>query len=208
MGRRAPARLPGPYPVGRYAVRLREQLRSFAHVQLTGEIANLRAADAPAPTSSCATPRARSPARCGATTGTGSASSRDSLATACRGVVAGGCDYYPGSASASPSFSFSVTICASPAKATCWPRSSSAGGRWRADGLLERQRQLPRPVLPRTIGVVCGEGGKAGEDLVAALERRGWHGRIVWAYAPVQDRHAAGGSPRRWATSPAPAPST
>ena len=34
--------LPGPYPVGRYAARLREQLRSFTRVQLTGEIANLR----------------------------------------------------------------------------------------------------------------------------------------------------------------------
>jgi exodeoxyribonuclease VII large subunit len=34
--------LPGPYPVGRYAARLREQLRSYARVQLTGEVANLR----------------------------------------------------------------------------------------------------------------------------------------------------------------------
>ena len=27
--------------------------------------------------------------------------------------------------------------------------------------------------------------------MLAALARRGWAGRVVWAYAPVQDRHAA-----------------
>ena len=39
-------------------------------------------------------------------------------------VVAGGCDFYPGSASASPGFWFSVATCASPARATCSPASS------------------------------------------------------------------------------------
>ncbi len=48
-----------------------------------------------------------------------------------------------------------------------------------------------RPLLPRTIAIVCGAGAKAGDDVLAALMRRGWHGRIVWAFAPVQDRHAA-----------------
>ena len=36
-----------------------------------------------------------------------------------------------------------------------------------------------------------GEGGKARDDVLAGLRRRGWAGRIVWAFAPVQDRHAA-----------------
>jgi exodeoxyribonuclease VII large subunit len=39
--------------------------------------------------------------------------------------------------------------------------------------------------------VVTGEGGKARDDVLAGLRRRGWAGRIVWAFAPVQDRHAA-----------------
>jgi exodeoxyribonuclease VII large subunit len=39
--------------------------------------------------------------------------------------------------------------------------------------------------------VVCGEHGKARDDVLAALRRRGWGGRVVWAFAPVQDRHAA-----------------
>jgi exodeoxyribonuclease VII large subunit len=59
------------------------------------------------------------------------------------------------------------------------------------EGLLERQKLLRRPLIPRTIGVVTGEGGKARDDILAALARRGWAGRLVWGFAPVQDRHAA-----------------
>jgi exodeoxyribonuclease VII large subunit len=39
--------------------------------------------------------------------------------------------------------------------------------------------------------VVTGEGGKARDDVLAGLRRRGWAGRLVWGFAPVQDRHAA-----------------
>jgi exodeoxyribonuclease VII large subunit len=39
--------------------------------------------------------------------------------------------------------------------------------------------------------VVTGESGKARDDVLAGLRRRGWAGRVVWAFAPVQDRHAA-----------------
>jgi exodeoxyribonuclease VII large subunit len=60
-----------------------------------------------------------------------------------------------------------------------------------ADGLFEPQKRLPRPRLPRTIGVVTGERGKARDDILAGLRRRGWAGRLVWAFVPVQDRHAA-----------------
>jgi exodeoxyribonuclease VII large subunit len=60
-----------------------------------------------------------------------------------------------------------------------------------AQGLLEVQRRLPRRSLPRSIGVVTGEGGKARDDVLAGLRRRGWSGRLVWGFAPVQDRHAA-----------------
>jgi exodeoxyribonuclease VII large subunit len=46
-------------------------------------------------------------------------------------------------------------------------------------------------MLPRSIGVVTGEGGKARDDVLAGLRRRGWMGRLVWGFAPVQDRRAA-----------------
>ena len=39
--------------------------------------------------------------------------------------------------------------------------------------------------------MVTGESGKARDDVLAGLHRRGWAGRVVWAFAPVQDRHAA-----------------
>src|SRR3954451_1653318 len=58
-------------------------------------------------------------------------------------------------------------------------------------GLFEQQKALPRPALPRCIVGVTGEGGKARDDVLAGLRRRGWAGRLVWAFAPVQDRHAA-----------------
>jgi exodeoxyribonuclease VII large subunit len=38
---------------------------------------------------------------------------------------------------------------------------------------------------------VTGERGKARDDVLAGLRRRGWRGRLVWAFAPVQDRQAA-----------------
>src|SRR5215475_768831 len=60
-----------------------------------------------------------------------------------------------------------------------------------AEGIFELQKQLVRPRLPKTIGVVTAESGAARRDLLAGLERRGWAGTVVWAFAPVQDRHAA-----------------
>ena len=60
-----------------------------------------------------------------------------------------------------------------------------------AEGLFEPQKLLHRPALPRSIGVVTGEGGKARDDVLAGLRRRGWEGRLVWGFAPVQDRRAA-----------------
>jgi exodeoxyribonuclease VII large subunit len=61
----------------------------------------------------------------------------------------------------------------------------------RAEGLFELQKQLARPLLPKSIGVVTAEAGAARRDLLAGLRRRGWGGTVVWAFAPVQDRHAA-----------------
>src|SRR5204863_9873612 len=60
-----------------------------------------------------------------------------------------------------------------------------------SEGLLERQKEIARPLLPRVIGVITAREGKARDDVMAALARRGWAGRLVWGFAPVQDRHAA-----------------
>jgi exodeoxyribonuclease VII large subunit len=183
--------LPGPFGVGRYAARLREQLRSFARVQLSGEICGLK-------------PPKRTRAFFELRDGEGALPCsmwRDdwerlgdltaSLADGVEVIVAGGCDYYPGSASASPAFSFSVTDLRIAGEGDLLAQIAQRRRALAADGLLERQGALARTTLPRTIGVVCGDGAKAPDDLLAALARRGWRGRVVWAFAPVQDRHAA-----------------
>jgi exodeoxyribonuclease VII large subunit len=177
--------------VGEYAAALRSKLRSFARVELVGELVNLRA----------------SPARIyfELRDGTGAipcaAWRRDWEEMATRAavapaegmqvVVAGGCDYYPGSATSSPGFSFAVTHVRVAGAGDLLARIERLRKQLYAEGLLEPQKRLARPALPRTIGVVTGEGGKAREDVLAGLARRGWRGRLVWAFAPVQDRHAA-----------------
>src|SRR5437588_573440 len=98
--------LPGPYAVGEYARKLRDKLRSFQRVQLVGELVNLRPArarvyfelrdgDGAMP---CAAWRADWEAMLARAGG----APEEGMQV----VLAGGCDFYPGSASASPGFSF------------------------------------------------------------------------------------------------------
>ncbi len=106
-------------------------------------------------------------------------------------VIAGGPDYFPGSATSSPGFSFRVTHLRLAGEGDLLARLVALRKQLHAEGLFELQKQLARPLLPKTIGVVTAETGAARRDLLAGFERRGWHGTVVWAFAPVQDRHAA-----------------
>jgi len=182
--------LPGPYPVGEYAVALRSKLRSFARVQLMGELVNLRPSRSrvyfelrdSGGAIACAAWRADWEAMT-ARAGT--------PAEGMQVVVAGGCDYYPGSATSSPGFSFNVLDLRLAGDGDLLARIERLRKQMHAEGLLDTQKHLPLPLLPRTIGVITGESGKARDDVLAALARRGWAGRLVWGFAPVQDRHAA-----------------
>lgn len=180
----------GPFGVGEYAASLRAKLRSFARVQLVGELVNLRLSRARA---YFELRDATGAIACAAWRNDWDAMSARSgtVREGVQVVVAGGCDYYVGSASASPSFSFAVTDLRVAGEGDLLARVDRLRKVLDAEGLLERQRRLPRALLPRTIGVVTGEGGKARDDVLAALARRGWAGRVVWGFAPVQDRHAA-----------------
>jgi exodeoxyribonuclease VII large subunit len=183
--------LAGPFPVGEYAAALREKLRSMTRVQIVGELVNLRPS------------RARVYFELRDATGaiacaawlrdweTMVARSGAAPAEGMQIVVAGGCDYYPGSATSSPGFSFTVTDMRIAGEGDLLARIDRLRKQLHAEGLLEPQKLLERPVLPRTIGVITGESGKARDDILAALTRRGWAGRLVWGFAPVQDRHAA-----------------
>jgi exodeoxyribonuclease VII large subunit len=183
--------LPGPYPVGEYAGALRGKLRSFARVQLLGELVNLRPSRArvyfelrdAGGAIPCAVWRAdweTMLARAGGAPAEGM-----------QVVVAGGCDYYPGSATSSPGFSFDVLDLRLAGDGDLLARIERLRRQLDAEGLLALQKRLAMTALPRTIGVITGEGGKARDDVLAALTRRGWAGRLVWGFAPVQDRHAA-----------------
>jgi exodeoxyribonuclease VII large subunit len=182
--------LPGPYAVGRYAAGLRDFLRERPRVQLFGEVWNLRLsrakvylelrdADGALP---CSMWRNDFDAlRLG----------EGALADGSQVVVGGGLDYYAGSRTSSPSFSFAVAELRVAGEGDLLAQLDRLRKTLDAEGLFAPQKRLALPALPRTIGVVTGEGGKARDDVLAGLRRRGWAGRVVWAFAPVQDRHAA-----------------
>jgi len=180
----------GPYPVGRYAAALRTYLRKRARVQVIGEVTNLRLTaksayfelrdvDGAIP---CAMWRSDWD-RIKAPDGT----IRDGAEV----VAFGGPDYYPGSATASPAFSFRVTRMRLAGEGDLLAQLAELRRKLAGEGLFEPQKRLPRPTLPRTIGIVTGRGSAAEADLVAGLARRCWGGRAVFAHPPVQDRHAA-----------------
>jgi exodeoxyribonuclease VII large subunit len=106
-------------------------------------------------------------------------------------VIAGGPDYYPGGGQASPSFCFRATKLRLAGEGDLLARLEALRKQLRGEGLFELQKQLARPRLPKAIGVVTAESGAARRDLLAGLRRRGWGGEVIWAFAPVQDRHAA-----------------
>jgi exodeoxyribonuclease VII large subunit len=178
---------PGPYPVGSYAAALRRRLQDFARVQLVGEVWGFRLSRVRV---YFELRDARGALPCSMWRNEFDALGTP-LADGMRVVVGGGCDYYPGSSASSPSFAFSVTELRPAGEGDLLAALERLRRRLHADGLFEPQKRLARPSLPRTIGVVTGERGKARDDVLAGLRRRGWRGRLVWAFVPVQDRHAA-----------------
>jgi exodeoxyribonuclease VII large subunit len=193
--------LAGPFAVGEYAAALRSRLRAFARVQLIGELVNLRPSRArvyfelrdATGAVPCAAWREDWQAMLERSRAAAGEQLKDSGASleGMQVVVAGGCDYYPGSATSSPGFSFAVSDMRVAGEGDLLARIDRLRKQLDGEGLLELQKQLARPLLPNAIGVVTGSGGKARDDVLAALARRGWAGRLVWGFAPVQDRHAA-----------------
>src|SRR3984885_9719466 len=181
--------LAGPFAVGEYAVALRSKLRSLTRVQLMGELVNLRPSRARV---YFELRDATGAIPCAAWRGDWDAmvARAGARAEGMQVVVAGGCDYYPGSATSSPGFSFSVLDLRLAGDGDLLARIERLRKQLDGEGLLETQKRLARPVLPRTIGVITGEGGKARDDVLAALARRGWAGRVVWGFAPGRGRHA------------------
>jgi exodeoxyribonuclease VII large subunit len=182
--------LPGPFPVGLYAKKLQEEMRKRARVQLMGEVTGVGRSKVQAyfelRDSEGAVPCAiwlNDLEKAGLPEG--------ALRDGAELVIAGGPDYYPGGGQASPSFSFRATHVRLAGEGDLLARLEALRKQLRAEGLFELQKQLARPLLPKAIGVVTAESGAARRDLLAGLRRRGWGGSVIWAFAPVQDRHAA-----------------
>jgi exodeoxyribonuclease VII large subunit len=182
--------LPGPFAVGRYAQVLRDELRKRARVLLIGEVTGLRHtakqsyfevrdAEGAVPCTIWANELAKLKLPDGG------------LRDGAEVVIAGGPDYFPGSAVSSPGFSFRVIHLRLAGEGDLLARLAALRTQLEREGLFELQKQLRRPLLPKTIGVVTAETGAARRDLLAGLRRRGWAGTVVWAFAPVQDRRAA-----------------
>jgi len=182
--------LPGPYSVGRYAGKLQDWMRERARVQLIGEVTGvgrskvqayfeLRDSDGAIPCAIWLNDLEKA--------GLGDGSLRDGAEV----VISGGLDYYPGGGQASPNFCFRATHVRLAGEGDLIARLEALRKQLRSEGLFELQKQLHRPRLPKTIGVVTAETGAARRDLLAGLQRRGWGGQVIWGFAPVQDRHAA-----------------
>ena len=186
----APEAVEPTFPVGRYSAKLREYMRARARVLLIGEVTGLRVtakgvyfelrdANGALPCSMWRDAWERMKLPDGAI--------RDGSEI----VVRGGPDYYPGSATASPSFSFRCTELRLAGEGDLLLQLAALRRKLSDEGLFEPQSRLPRPALPKTIGIVTGRGSAAEADLVAGLGRRSWAGRAIFAHPPVQDRHAA-----------------
>jgi exodeoxyribonuclease VII large subunit len=183
--------LPGPFPVGAYALRLRDGLRERPRVQLFGEVVNLRDGGRAKVYFELRDTGGALPCSMWRDDWDALGLAAGSLGDGAQVVVAGGPDYYPGSATSSPSFTFAARALRVAGEGDLLAQLDRVRKLLDAEGLFAPQKALRRPAVPRTIGVVSGRGGKARDDVLAGLRRRGWAGRLVWAFAPVQDRHAA-----------------
>jgi exodeoxyribonuclease VII large subunit len=182
---------PGPYEVGRYARALRDQLRTFTNVALIGELINAKIGNGPNVYFELRDADGAIPCAMWRNDFDKSGMRPEDLRDGAEVIVAGGCDFYPGGAKASPRFSFRATAIRHAGEGDLLARLDRLRRQLASEGLFERQKRLRLPALPRTIGVVSGQGSAACRDFLVALERRGWSGTIVWGYAPVQDRRAA-----------------
>jgi exodeoxyribonuclease VII large subunit len=182
---------PGPFPVGRYALKLRDRMRDLARVCVVGEVTGARIGKGPNVYFELRDADGALPCAMWRTDFERTGLSENDLKDGAQVVAAGGCDYYVGSASASPSFRFRVQELRPAGEGDLLARLERLRRQLASEGLFELQKRHAIPRLPRRIGVVTAEGSAARRDFLAALERRSWRGTIVWGYAPVQDRRAA-----------------
>ena len=153
----APRASTGPFAVGRYAAALRDFMRERARVQVIGEVTSLRLtaksayfelrdADGALPCSMWRNDWDALKLPDGA------------IREGSEVVVFGGPDYYPGSTTASPSFSFRCKRLRLAGEGDLLAQLAVLRRKLHDEGLFEPQRLLPRSTLPKVIGIVTGRG--------------------------------------------------
>lgn len=185
------AGFPGPFPVGRYAGKLRDRLREFARVSVLGEVCGVRMGHGPNVYFELRDQDGALPCAMWRTDFDRQGLSPDSFCDGAEVVAAGGLDFYPGGPQASPRLQFRASELRLAGEGDLLARLARLRRELSAEGLFEPQKLLERPLLPKRIGIVTSRDGAARRDLLAGLERRAWRGTVVWADASVQDRRAA-----------------
>ncbi len=180
--------LPGPYPVGSYAAQLKRRLLEFARVQLVGEVWGVKPARARV---YFELRDSRGALPCSMWRNDFDALNM-TLSDGMRVVVGGGCDYYAGSATSSPSFTFAVSELRVEGEGDLLVQLERLRRRLAADGLFEPQKRLPA-AAPAAHDRRRHRRARQGPRRRARRSAHGeaGPGRLVWAFVPVQDRHAA-----------------
>jgi exodeoxyribonuclease VII large subunit len=181
---------PGPFTVGRYGRELQTFLRGRERVRLIGEVCGLKVRNA-AVYFELRDAEGAVPVAVWRNVYDRLALPEGLMRDGAEVVVSGGLDYYPGGGKASPSFSFRAEHVRLAGDGDLLAQIERLRRKLASEGLFETQKALPRPRLPRVLGVVTGAESAARADLIAGLRRRGWGGTLVFQHVSVQDRHAA-----------------
>ena len=107
-------------------------------------------------------------------------------------VLAGGCDYYPGSATSSPSFSFRATRLRVAGEGELLAQIERLRRKLDSEGLFEPQKAAaPTRRCHAPSAWSPASGARPATTYWPACAAGAGRGRLVWAFAPVQDRRAA-----------------
>src|SRR3954470_13694327 len=142
---------PGPYAVGHYAAGLRDRLRKFTRVCVVGEVTNSRVGKGPNVYFELRDPDGGLPCAMWRTDFERTGLTEDDLRDGVQIVAAGGCDYYVGSASASPRFTFRVQDMRLAGEGDLLARLERLRRQLASEGLFELQKRHTIPRLPRRI---------------------------------------------------------
>src|SRR3954470_5605427 len=144
---------PGPFAVGRYAGKLRDRMRRFAPVCVIGEVTGVRIGRGPNVYFELRDADGALPCAMWRTDFDRAGLGEDELRDGVELVAAGHCDFYPGSATSSPRFTFRVEELRLRGEGDLRARAARGRGKLGAECLFEPQKRLARPALPRRIGV-------------------------------------------------------